>query len=75
MLASTPSLGNSLQVIISKVPHLRKQENLRKGNLETLLDLLQDLLILVGADKGDGKTLGTESTGTTDSVKVRAGIV
>lgn len=29
---------------------------------------------MVGADKGDGKTLGTEATGTADTVEVGAGI-
>lgn len=49
-------------------------ENLRKSDFEALLNLLEDLLVLLRADKGDGKTLGTETTGTTDTVKVRAGV-
>ena len=44
------------------------------GDNESLLDLLQNLLILVVGDKGDTKTLGTESSSTTDSVQVRVGI-
>lgn len=47
----------------------------RKGNLESLFNLPEHLLILVGAHKRDGETLGTESTGTTDPVKVRVGVV
>ena len=47
---------------------------LRQGNFETLLNLLQNLLILVTADEGDGETLGTETTGTTNTVKVRVSI-
>lgn len=40
------------------------------GNDESLLDLLQYLLVLVVGHKGDTKTLGTESSSTTDSVQV-----
>lgn len=47
---------------------------LRKGNFEALLNLFQNLLVLVIAHERDGKTLGTETAGTTDSVKVGAGI-
>jgi hypothetical protein len=48
---------------------------LGKSNFESLLNLLQNLLVLLGAHKGHSKTLGTETTGTTDSVEVRAGVV
>lgn len=48
--------------------------NLRKGNLESLLNLLEDLLILLAADERDTETLGTETTGTSDTVEVRVGI-
>lgn len=48
--------------------------NLRKGNLETLLNGLENLLVLVVGDERDGDTLGTETTGTTDTVKVRVGV-
>lgn len=48
---------------------------LRKGDFESLLNLLENLLVLLRAHKGDGKTLGTETTGTTDTVEVGAGIV
>lgn len=44
------------------------------SNGESFLDLLEDLLVGVARDKGDGKTLGTESTSTTDTVEVRVGI-
>lgn len=46
----------------------------RKGDLEALLNLLEHLLVLVGADEGDGKTLGTETASTTDTVQVGASI-
>ena len=46
----------------------------RKGNFESLLDILQDLLILLVAHEGDGQTLGTETTGTTNAVQVGVGI-
>lgn len=45
-----------------------------KCNLEALLDLLQHLHVRLGTDKGDGETLGTETTGTTDAVKIGVGI-
>ena len=40
------------------------------GDNESLLDLLEYLLILVVGYKGDTKTLGTESSSSTDSVQV-----
>jgi hypothetical protein len=46
----------------------------RKGNLEALLNLLEDLLIVLVADKGDGETLGSETAGTTDTVQVGVGV-
>lgn len=48
---------------------------LRKGDFESLLNLLENLLVLLGAHKGDGKTLGTETTGTADTVEVGAGVI
>jgi hypothetical protein len=42
--------------------------------VEALLDLLQHLLIGLAADERDGETLGTETTGTADTVEVRVGI-
>jgi hypothetical protein len=47
---------------------------IRKSDFEALLDLLQNLLVLVGGDKGDGKTLGSETAGTTNTMQVRVGI-
>lgn len=47
---------------------------IRKGNLETLLNLLKHLLVVVVADKRDRQTLRTETTGTADTVKVGVGI-
>lgn len=43
---------------------------LGKGDFETLLDRLQDGLVLGTADERDGQTLGTETTSTTDTVEV-----
>jgi hypothetical protein len=40
------------------------------GDDESLLDLLEYLLVLVVGNKGDTKTLGTESSSSTDSVQV-----
>lgn len=48
--------------------------NLRQSDFESLLDGLEHLLVLLAADKGDTETLGTETTSTTDAVKVRVGI-
>jgi hypothetical protein len=50
------------------------KDHLRKSNLETLLNLLENLLVRLAADKGDRKTLGSETTRTTDTVEVRVGI-
>lgn len=47
---------------------------IRKGNFETLLDSLKDLLVLVGGNEGDGEALGTETASTTDAVQVGVGI-
>lgn len=48
--------------------------NLRDGNLEALSDGFNDALVFLLAHKGDGETLGTETTGTTHAVQVRVGI-
>jgi len=40
------------------------------SNNESLLDLLEYFLVLVVSHKGDTKTLGTESSSSTDSVQV-----
>lgn len=50
------------------------QWNLLKGNLESLLNILQHFLISVRADEGDRQTLGTETASTTDTVEVRISI-
>ena len=54
-------------VVVDKV-------DLRQSNLEALLNLLENLLVLIVADEGDGQTFGTETASTTDTVKVGAGI-
>ena len=46
----------------------------RQSNFEALLDILEDLLIILVADEGDGQTLGTETTSTTDTVEIGVGI-
>ena len=72
MLESTPSSGNSLKYVSAlTVMTARKALNLRKGNFETLLDLLENVLIIFAGNEGDAETLGAETTGATDSVKVR----
>lgn len=45
-------------------------KHLRKSDLEPLLNRLQHLLVGIVAHKGDGKTLGTETARTTDTVEV-----
>jgi hypothetical protein len=47
---------------------------LRQLNAEPLLNLPKDLLVLLRADEADCHTLGTETTGTTDTVEVAVGI-
>jgi len=44
--------------------------DLRKGNLETLLDRLENRLILRAADKRDTKALCSKSTRTTNTMKI-----
>jgi hypothetical protein len=50
------------------------QANLRQSDFESLLDSLEHLLVLLAADEGDTETLGTETTSTTDAMKVGVGI-
>lgn len=50
------------------------RKDIRKGNFEALLNILENLLVILVADEGDGQTLGTETAGTTDAVKVGVGI-
>lgn len=47
---------------------------LRDGNGESVLDLLEDLGVGLAGNKGDTKTLSTESTSSTNSVQVRISI-
>ena len=44
--------------------------DLREGNLESLLNRLQHLLICIAAHEGDRETLGSETTGTTNTMKI-----
>lgn len=50
------------------------RKNVRQSNLESLFNLRKNLLVLFGADKRDGQTLGTETAGTTDTMEVGASI-
>jgi hypothetical protein len=51
-----------------------RDRNLRKSNLEPLLNGLQNLLVCLRAHEGDRETLSSETTGTTNSVQVRISI-
>lgn len=55
--------GGSLEVV-----------HLRDSDLKALANSLEHRLVLFLADEGDGKTLGTETAGTTNAVQVRIGI-
>lgn len=48
--------------------------DLRKCHLESLLNRLQHLLILLTTHKGDGETLGSETSSTTNTMEVRISI-
>jgi hypothetical protein len=48
--------------------------NLRKRNLESLLNRLQYFLIGLTADERDRETLGSETTGTTHTMEVGVGV-
>lgn len=48
--------------------------NVRDGDLEAFADVLEYVLIRVLAHKRDGEALGTEPTGTTDTVQVGVGV-
>jgi hypothetical protein len=42
-------------------------------NLEAVLNLVEDLGVVLVCDERDGKTLGAETTGTSDTVQVPVG--
>lgn len=48
---------------------------LRKRDLKTLFNRLQDSLVFGAADERDTETLGSETTGTTDTVEVRVSLI
>lgn len=50
--------------------HAYSESHLRKSNVETRFNLLQDFLVVGTADEGDTETLGTEATSTSDTVQV-----
>jgi hypothetical protein len=47
---------------------------LRKCNLKSLLNRLQNLLISLTANERDRETLGSETTGTTNTMEVGVGV-
>lgn len=57
-------VGRAVDALLRIVGHL---------GIEALLDILEHLLVVFAADERDGETLGTETTSTTDTVKVRVG--
>lgn len=74
MLESTPPSGYSLVSLVSGKLYQFDRRYIRKGNFESLLDILEHLLVVVVADEGDRQTLRTETTGTTDTVQVGVGV-
>ena len=48
--------------------------DLRKRNLEPLLNRLQHLLISLTADERDRETFGSETAGTTNTMEVGIGV-
>ena len=60
--------------LVGKTTTREKGSNIRKRDLESLLDSLEHLLVLIGADKGDSETLSAETTSTTDTVKIGVSI-
>ena len=48
---------------------------LREGDLEPLLNGLEDSFVVRAADEGNTETLGSETTGTTDTMKVGVSLV
>ena len=80
MLESIPSVGNSLSsqsALISPFsphPSFTQRRYLRKRNLEPLLNLLQNCLIVLAADKRNTQSFGAETACTTYAVQVRVGV-
>lgn len=64
----------TLQISLAAKTLKRVTQNIPEGNLEALLNGLENLLVLISSHERDGETLGTETTGTTDTVKVRVGV-
>jgi len=58
---------------VSRQVHLVGQFS--DAHIESLLDIIEDFGILIVAYKSDGQTLGTETTSTSNSVKVGVGIL
>jgi len=50
------------------------QVYLRKSNLESFLNSLENFLVRLAGNERDRKTLGSETTGTTNAVQVRVSI-
>ena len=68
----SPDSSRSLVHIGAWVDGCREFFNL---NLKSLLCLVQHLLILFGADEGDGKTFGAKSSRASDSMQVGVRVV
>jgi len=81
---ATVSVANATKILQLFVRHLvvhvdgRVDASLgerRDLGSETLLDRLDDLFVGGAANEGDAEALGTEATSTTDTVKVRIGLL
>jgi len=70
-----PPAGNSLRDKLASIQNYSAYAgDLRKCDLESFLDGFQDLLIGLGANERNRKTLGTETTSTTNTMEVRIGV-
>jgi hypothetical protein len=74
VLASMPPSGNSLVVLLAINSYIDVIVSLRKGNLEALLNCLQNLLVSFAAHEGDRQPLGAETASTTNPMKVRISV-
>lgn len=66
-----PPSGNSLFASLAVNCSLPITKDSRKGNLKSLLNCLQDLLISLTAHEGNRKALGSEAAGTANTMEVR----
>ena len=75
MLTSQHPLRGIRCHFVNCLHNLIELGNLRHGNVEALFNRLQNSFILGAADKRDAETLGSEATGTTDTMEIRVGLV